>query len=186
MTAFYNALSVRSRFPIFKNKIYLNSCSQGALSDAVEASILAHIRSWHEHGSPWDCWMEEYESARAPFAQFIGAAADEVAIVPSASVGVSSVASALDFGNRPKVVMGEFEFPTMGQIWLAQSRRGAEVQFLAAENGRIPADAYSRTVDDKTLIVPLTHVCFSNGFRSEVPSIVQCAHERGALVMLDG
>jgi selenocysteine lyase/cysteine desulfurase len=186
LTAFYNALSVRSRFPIFKNKIYLNSCSQGALSDAVETSILAHIRSWHEHGSPWDCWMEEYESARTAFAHFIGAAPDEVAIVPSASVGISSVASALDFGNRPKVVMGEFEFPTMGQIWLAQSRRGAEVQFLAAENGRIPAEAYSRTIDDKTLIVPLTHVCFSNGFRSEVPSIVQCAHERGALVMLDG
>jgi selenocysteine lyase/cysteine desulfurase len=130
--------------------------------------------------------MEEYESARTAFAHFIGAAPDEVAIVPSASVGINSVASALDFGNRPKVVMGEFEFPTMGQIWLAQSRRGAEVQFLAAENGRIPADAYSRAIDDKTLIVPLTHVCFSNGFRSEVPSIVQCAHERGALVMLDG
>ena len=186
MTTFFDVASVRSRFPLFKNKIYLNSCSQGALSDAVEASILAHIRSWHEHGSPWDCWMEEYESARTAFAHFIGAAPDEVAIVPSASVGINSVASALDFGNRPKVVMGEFEFPTMGQIWLAQSRRGAEVQFLAAENGRIPADAYSRTVDDKTLIVPLTHVCFSNGFRSEVPSIVQCAHERGALVMLDG
>ena len=186
MTTFFDVASVRSRFPLFKNKIYLNSCSQGALSDAVEASILAHIRSWHEHGSPWDCWMEEYESARTAFAHFIGAAPDEVAIVPSASVGINSVASALDFGNRPKVVMGEFEFPTMGQIWLAQSRRGAEVQFLAAENGRIPADAYSRTIDDKTLIVPLTHVCFSNGFRSEVPSIVQCAHERGALVMLDG
>ncbi len=31
--------SIRSRFPIFKKKIYLNSCSQGALSDAVESSV---------------------------------------------------------------------------------------------------------------------------------------------------
>jgi selenocysteine lyase/cysteine desulfurase len=186
LTTFYNALSVRSRFPVFKHKIYLNSCSQGALSDAVEGSILEHIRSWHEHGSPWDCWVEEYESARTAFAHFIGAAPDEVAIVPSASVGINSVASALDFGQRPKVLMGEFEFPTMGQIWLAQSRRGAAVQFLAAENGMIPAEAYSRAIDDKTLIVPVTHVCFSNGFRSEIQPIVQCAHEHGALVMLDG
>lgn len=185
MTTLFDVESVRSRFPIFRNKIYLNSCSQGALSDAVEGSILAHLRSWHEHGSPWDCWVAEYELARTAFARFIGASPDEVAIVPSASVGINSVASALDFGKRRKVVMGEFEFPTMGQIWLAQSRRGAEVHFLAAQNGTIPVDAYAQAIDDQTLIVPLTHVCFSNGFRSDIPPIVQRAHEHGALVMLD-
>ena len=177
--------SARAHFPIFKNKIYLNSCSQGALSDAVEASMQAHIRSWHEHGSPWDHWVEEYEAARTAFARFIGAAPEEVAVIPSASAGINSIASALDFGERRKVVMGEFEFPTMGQIWLAQERRGAEIEFLAAHNGKICPDCYSRAIDDQTLIVPLTHVCFMNGFRSEVVPIVKQAHERGALVMLD-
>ncbi len=177
--------SARAHFPIFKKKIYLNSCSQGALSDAVEASMQAHIRSWHEDGSPWDRWVEEYEAARTAFARFIGAAPEEVAVVTSASAGINSIASALDFGKRRKVVMGEFEFPTMGQIWLAQERRGAEIQFLAAKNGKICPDCYSHAIDDQTLIVPLTHVCFMNGFRSEVAPIVKHAHERGALVMLD-
>ena len=177
--------SARSHFPIFRNKIYLNSCSQGALSDAVEASMQTHIRSWHEDGSPWDRWVEEYEAARTAFARFIGAAPEEVAVVTSASAGINSIASALDFGKRRKVVMGEFEFPTMGQIWLAQERRGAEIQFLAAKNGKICPDCYSHAIDDQTLIVPLTHVCFMNGFRSEVAPIVKQAHERGALVMLD-
>jgi selenocysteine lyase/cysteine desulfurase len=178
--------AIRTQFPIFKNKIFLNSCSQGALSEAVEASLHAHIRSWHEHGSPWDRWVEEYENARAAFARFIGATPDEVAVVPSASAGINSVASALSFSKRHKVVMGEFEFPTMGQIWLAQQRRGAEIEFLEAKDGRICADSYTRAIDDQTLIVPLTHVCFMNGFRSDVASIVNQAHERGALVMLDG
>ena len=128
--------SIRSRFPVFKHKIYLNSCSQGALSDSVDAALQAHIRSWHQEGSPWDRWVEEYEAARSAFARFIGASPEEIAIVPSASVGISALASALEFGKRRKVVMGEFEFPTMGQIWLAQQRRGAEIQFLAAEDGR--------------------------------------------------
>lgn len=177
--------SARAHFPIFKNKIYLNSCSQGALSDAVEASMQAHIRSWHEHGSPWERWVEEYEAARTAFARFIGATPEEVAVIPSASAGINSIASALDFGKRRKVVMGEFEFPTMGQIWLAQERRGAEIEFLAAQSGKICLDCYARAIDDQTLIVPLTHVCFMNGFRSEVAPIVKHAHERGALVMLD-
>ena len=177
--------SARAHFPIFKNKIYLNSCSQGALSDAVEAALQAHIRSWHEDGSPWDRWVEEYEAARTAFARFISAAPEEIAVVTSASAGINSIASALDFGKRRKVVMGEFEFPTMGQIWLAQERRGAEIEFLAAQNGEICPDCYARAIDDQTLIVPLTHVCFMNGFRSEVVPIVKRAHERGALVMLD-
>ncbi|MFY9907976.1 MAG: aminotransferase class V-fold PLP-dependent enzyme, partial [Terriglobales bacterium] len=161
------------------------SCSQGALSDAVEAALQAHIRSWHEHGSPWDRWVEEYERARTAFARFIGAAPEEVAVITSASAGINSIASALNFGKRRKVVMGEFEFPTMGQIWLAQERRGAEIKFLSAQNGKICPDCYARAIDDQTLIVPLTHVCFMNGFRSEVAPIVKQAHERGALVMLD-
>jgi len=178
--------AIRAQFPIFKSKIFLNSCSQGALSEAVEASLLAHIRSWHEQGSPWDRWVEEYENARTAFARFIGAEQDEVAVVPSASAGINSVASALHFGKRRKIVMGEFEFPTMGQIWLAQRPRGAEVEFLEAKNGRICAECYARAIDEQTLIVPVTQVCFMNGFRSDVASIVKEAHERGALVMLDG
>ena len=177
--------TIRAQFPIFKRKIFLNSCSQGALSEAVEASLLAHIRSWHEQGSPWDRWVEEYENARTAFARFIGAEQDEVAVVPSASAGINSVASALHFGKRRKIVMGEFEFPTMGQIWLAQRPRGAEVKFLEAKNGRICAECYARAIDEQTLIVPFTQVCFMNGFRSDV-AIVKEAHERGALVMLDG
>ena len=178
--------TIRAQFPIFKSKIFLNSCSQGALSEAVEASLLAHIRSWHEQGSPWDRWVEEDENARTAFARFIGAEQDEVAVVPSASAGINSVASALHFGKRRKIVMGEFEFPTMGQIWLAQRPRGAEVEFLEAKNGSICAECYARAIDEQTLIVPVTQVCFMNGFRSDVASIVKEAHERGALVMLDG
>jgi selenocysteine lyase/cysteine desulfurase len=178
--------SVRARFPIFKRKIYLNSCSQGALSDIVEEALLAHIRSWDEDGSPWDRWLDHYEAARTSFARFIGARPDEVAVVSCASAGISAVASALDFGGpRRKVVMGEFEFPTMGQIWLAQQSRGAEIQFVAAQDGQIPASGYSKAVDDQTLIVPVTGVCFMNGARSDVPGVVKLARDRGALVMLD-
>jgi selenocysteine lyase/cysteine desulfurase len=176
---------IRSRFSIFQRKIYLNSCSQGALSDAVESGIKDYIASWHEQGSPWELWVEQYEAARTAFAQFINASPDEVAIVTSASAGINSVASALNFQGRKKVVMGEFEFPTMGHVWLAQRVRGADVQFVSAEGNRIPLANYEKAIDRNTLIVPLTHVCFKNGVRSEVSAVTQIAHRAGALVMLD-
>jgi len=178
-------LQIRYRFSIFQRKIYLNTCSQGALSDAVQTGLEDYIASWHKEGSPWETWMGRYEAARTAFARFINASPDEVAIVTSASAGINGVASALNFRERKKVVMGEFEFPTMGHIWLAQRVRGAEVQFVGAEGNCIPAANYEKMVDRNTLIVPLTHVCFKNGFRSEVSAITEIAHTAGALVMLD-
>ena len=56
---------------------------------------------------------------------------------------------------------------------------------MSAEGNRIPAANYEKMVDRNTLIVPLTHVCFKNGFRSDVNAITQIAHRAGALVMLD-
>jgi len=176
---------VRSRFKIFQRKIYLNTCSQGALSDAVQAGLEDYISTWHEQGSPWETWVDRYEAARRAFAHFIHASPDEIAIVTSSSAGINGIASALNFRERRKVVMGEFEFPTMGHIWLAQRPRGADVQFVKAEGNRIPALHYEQLIDSDTLIVPLTHVCFKNGFRSEVNAITQIAHHSGALVMLD-
>jgi len=178
-------LDIRSRFSIFQRKIYLNSCSQGALSDAVQAGLEDFVASWHEQGSPWETWVNRYEAGRNAFAQFINAHPDEVAIVTSVSAGINGVASALNFQERKKVVMGEFEFPTMGHVWLGQRPRGAEVQFVKAEGDRIPTSHYERMIDRGTNIVPLTHVCFKNGFRSDAQTITQIAHNCGALVMLD-
>lgn len=176
---------IRARFRIFQSKIYLNTCSQGALSDAVESGFDDFIQSWHEQGSPWETWVERYEEARAAFASFINASPDEVAILTSVSAGINGIASALQFRERNHVVMGEFEFPTMGQVWLGQRVRGADVQFAQAQGNSIPAAAYEKLIDRRTLIVPLTHVCFKNGFRTHVAAITQRAHDAGALVMLD-
>lgn len=177
--------AIRARFRIFREKTYLNSCSQGALSDAVEQAFLQYLESWHRGGSPWDLWVEKYEEMRAAFARFIGAKAEEVAVVPSASAGINAVASALDFRERKKVVLGEFEFPTMGHAWLAQGKRGAQVQFVEAEGNHIPLRAYEKAIDAQTAIVPITGVCFMNGFRSPVAAARDLAHRNGAFLMLD-
>src|SRR5205085_9890313 len=89
----------RSRFPIFGRRIYVNSCSQGALSTDVEAAIHEYVASWHEHGSPWELWVQKVEALRTAFAATIGADRDEIAVVPSASGGINAVASSLAFGG---------------------------------------------------------------------------------------
>ena len=101
---------IRSRFKIFQSKIYLNTSSRGALSAAVESSFDDCIASWHEQGTS----VERCEEAR-------------IAMVTGVSAIINGIASALNFRDCRKVVMGEFEFPTTGQVWLGQRVRGAGV-----------------------------------------------------------
>jgi selenocysteine lyase/cysteine desulfurase len=176
----------RARFPIFGRRVYVNSCSQGALSLDVEAALAAFTESWRERGSPWEAWVGEVERLRALFAAAIGADADEIAVMPNASSAIAAIATALSFATeRRTVVLGDFEFPTMAHAWLAQQKRGARIARVAARGETLEVISYAAHIDERTLIVPATHVCFRNGFRLDIPRLIEVAHERGALVMLD-
>ena len=176
----------RAQFPILGRRIYVNSCSQGALSTAVEAALASYVESWHAGGSPWEDWVARVEHLRSLVATAIGADADEVAVMPSASVAISTIATALRFDDeRRRVVIGEFEFPTMAHVWLAQQPRGAEIAWVRARGETLPVEAYAEQIDHGTRIVPITHVCFRNGYRADVPRLVRLCRQQGALVFLD-
>ncbi len=170
----------RHRFPIFERRVYINSCSQGALSDSVRASYEQYLADWDEYGAPWEYWVERQEAARTAFAGLVNAEPEEVAVTTSLSAGVSALASGLRFARRSKVVLTDWEFPTIGQIWHAQEARGARVVHVTPT-----VEEFDRVVDDDTLLVAITHVCYRNGAMVDVPKIVEIAHERGALVLLD-
>lgn len=177
---------IRHRFPIFRRRVYINSCSQGALSDAVRDSYERYLADWDERGAPWDYWVEKSEEARSAFAGLVNADAEEVAVTTSVSAGLSAVASGLRFARRPKIVTTDWEFPTVGQIWHAQEARGARVVHVeAAEDGTIPLERFERAIDEDTAVVSITHVCYRNGARLDVEKVTRLAHERGALVFLD-
>ena len=175
----------RKQFPIFDQKVYLSSCSQGALSRPVEAALHEFLESWHTHGNPWHIWVGRMEELRVEFARLINADPAEVAITFSVSSALNSLASALSYKERPKVVTSDFDFPTVGHVWLAQQRRGAQVAFARANGTRLPLTAFEDVVDDRTALVSTTHVCYKNGFKNNVGALAELAHERGAYLLID-
>lgn len=179
-------MSIREHFPIFKKASYMNSCSQGALSVDVIESYKRYLADWQEKGSPWELWVERGEAARHAFAGLVNARPNEVAVTTSVSASVSALASALDFsGERNQIVVTDFAFPTTAQIWHAQEKRGARVVHVAAAGNSLPLSRFEDAIDDRTLLVSLSHVCYRNGSKVDVPAVVEIAHRKGALVMLD-
>jgi selenocysteine lyase/cysteine desulfurase len=175
----------RGLFPIFDERVYLNSCSQGALGRPVQAALEEFMDSWHRQGNPWELWCERMEELRAEFAALINAEPDEVAVTFSASTAVGALASALDWSERPRVVTSDFDFPTMGHVWLAQRPRGAEVAFARARGDRLPLEAFEAEIDGRTRLVATTHVCYRNGFKTDLAALAELAHAHGAALLVD-
>jgi len=179
--------AVRSRFPIFEHTTYANSCSQGALSRDVREAYEQYLAGWDEHGAEWEHWVERAEAARGAFARLVNAEAAEVAVMTSVSQAVSGLVSALPLeGGRNRIVISEFEFPTVGQIAHAQELRGAEVVHVRPEHdGRIPLERFAEAIDERTALVCCTAISYRTGYRLEVAEVARLAHERGALCLAD-
>lgn len=187
MTAALEAL--RAQFPIFRSRTYLNSCSYGAMAIDVRNAIEEYIDRRMTKGSDWDDWVGRLETLRGLIAQLVGSDGDEIAVTGSVSESVNSLASALDFGGaRNRVVVTDFDFPTTSQIFLSLQRRGARIARARADATGVGIDLseFERLIDDRTLLVSAPLVCYRNGALLDLRPIIDLAHERGALVLVDG
>ena len=180
--------AVRARFPIFEHTTYVNSCSQGALSTDVRQAYEEYLDGWDVHGAEWEHWVERAEAARAAFGRLVNAAPEEIGVTTSVTQAVNAVVSALPLerGERTRIVISEFEFPTVGQIAHAQELRGAEVVHVGLEeDGSIPLERFADAIDERTALVCCTAVSYRTGHRLDVAEVARIAHEAGALVLAD-
>ena len=179
--------AVRGEFPIFETATYLNSCSQGALSHRVRVAVEGWLAGWDENGAEWDFWVERNEAFRSSVAALLHARADDVAVTTSVSQGVSALVSALPLEKgRNRIVISEYEFPTVGQIAHAQELRGAEVVHVPpGDDGSIGAERFAEAIDERTALVCCTTLSYRSGHRHDVSAIAEIAHDAGALVLAD-
>jgi selenocysteine lyase/cysteine desulfurase len=179
--------TLRKEFPLLDHKTYLNSGSYGALANDVKAAFEQYMADRVLVGANWDAWVAKNESVRALVAKLLRAAPDEIAVTASVSAGLNALASALQFsGARNKIVVSDFEFPTNAQIWHAQEPRGARVVHVPrSADGYIPVEHFAKAIDEHTQLVAITHVCYRNGARLEIPAIVRLARAKGAKILLD-
>jgi selenocysteine lyase/cysteine desulfurase len=182
-----NFQALRKEFPVLERKTYLNSGSYGALANDVKSAFNAYLEDRLLMGANWDAWIVKNESVRALTAALLHAVPDEIAVTASVSAGLNALASAVDFsGPRNKVIVSDFEFPTNAQIWHAQEPRGARVVHVrCAPDGYIPLENFAAAIDEQTQLVAITHVCYKNGAKLDIPGIVRLAHAKGAKVLLD-
>jgi kynureninase len=181
----------REEFPTLASGIHLLSHSLGPVPRSARESMRAYTAAWEQHTSE-DAWATSWweMSARVGdrVAGILGGAPGSVQIQPNASVALSAVISCFDFtaGKRNKVVTSALDFPSMSYVWDAQTRLGARVEVVPSDDGvAIPLERMLDAIDDQTALVALSHVSFRSSYRVDAATIVEKAHQHGALVLLD-
>jgi len=178
----------RSEFPIFREGIYLNTCSLGALGERTHRRVTEFLDVWQRRGaSAWyDVWWAALAELRSRYARVVNADPAEIALAPSISVALSAVAEALDYGRRPRVVVTSLDFPTVAYQWLAKRPRGVELVVVESpDRVSVPVEAIARAVDERTALVATSHVYFTSGAIQDIKAIAEAARKRGALTLVD-
>jgi kynureninase len=172
----------RDQFPILERTTYLINHSLGAMPAAAEQRLLDYAREWRDRGvRAWEeGWWETPMRVGDQIGGIVGAPPGSTVMHQNVAVAQAVILSCFEFERpRNRIVYGEGEFPSVRYLYQAQRRRGAEVEVVA------DAAAVLEAIDERTLLVPLSHVLFRNGEIQDAAAVVERAHEHGALVVLD-
>lgn len=182
-------LKWRSEFPILESTTYMNSNSLGAMPKGVYDELKSFadmwgtrgVRAWHEG------WIDMVGDVANIYADVIGAPHGSVSMHQNVAIAQWILTSCFDFkGPRNKVVYTGMNFPSVMYHYEELTRRGAEVVTVESEDGiGIDLERLLAAIDEKTLLVPVSHVLFRSAYIQDAKAIVDRAHEVGAKVILD-
>jgi kynureninase len=170
----------RSRFPILATCTYLINHSLAAMPAAVEDNLREYARMWRERGiRAWaEGWWEMPITVGDQLGRILGAPPGSTVMHQNVTVAEAIVLSCFARGNkRKRIVYEEANFPSVRYLYQAQP----DLEVVALEDDAAVADA----IDERTLLVPISHVLFKNGEIQDVEPIVRRAQETGAYVVLD-
>ena len=190
---------IRASFPVFRNEpnlAYLDSAAMALKPDCVINAVNDYYTKLgvNVHRGVYRLSYEatdKYEEARTTIAKFINANFEEVVFTRGASASLNLVASSYGLSFlKPgdEVITTELEHHSSNMPWFNVCQKtGAILKYVPLnEEGRITVDAFKKVLTDKTKVVAITYVSNVMGYITPVKEIIKLAHEKGAIVSLDG
>ncbi len=177
----------RDLFAVTEQYTYLNHAAVGILArptrEALHAFIDAHAREGVLGVFPYERRMEEY---RAQIARYIGAQPGTIAVLRNTGDGANAIAGGYPWQPGDEVLLPDNEFPANAQPWLALREQGVNVRFVETALERLTPDVLRRRISARTKVVTVSWVSFADGYRHDLAALAEIAHERGAILAVDG
>ena len=174
-------LDYRSEFPILEHTTYLINHSLAAMPRKAEERLSDYAREWRERGiRAWgEGWWTTPMTVGDQVGRIVGAPAGSTVMHQNVAVAEAVVLSCffpID-PARNRVVYERGNFPSVRYLYQAQP----DLEVVVCEDD----EAIVEAIDERTLLVPISHVLFKTAEIQDVEPIVRRAHEVGAHVILD-
>jgi len=158
--------------------------NHAAMSPLPKPAIQAMQKFTKEFSETGTIQEEDPNEPKKSFAKLVGATKDEIAFVTNTSTGLNIAAHMLNYPSGSNIVTTDLEYPSVVYPWLGQ-KLGAKVRYVKNVNGKIPLDDVEKAVDNNTVALAISHVEYANGFRHDLRSLGEIAHEHGAYFIVD-
>jgi kynureninase len=148
----------------------------------AEGRLRRYAREWATRGArAWgEGWWDTPVTVGDQIGRIIGAPPGSTVMHQNVTVAEAVVLSCFDFAPpRNRIVFEAGLFPSVRYVQQAMERAGAEVVVCDDAEGVIEA------IDERTLLVPVSHVLFKTAEIQPIERIAERAREAGAHVLLD-
>jgi cysteine desulfurase / selenocysteine lyase len=176
----------RAQMPVTKRLTYLDHAAVAPLSEPARTAIADWASQATQQGDVcWPHWERRAEQVRELVASLIGADTAEIALVPNTTTGIGLVAEGFPWCVGDNVVTLANEFPSNQYPWMNLAERGVQTRRVSVEDGQVYAHQLLAACDERTRIISVSWVGYATGWRIDVPTLLDEAHQRGILVFLD-
>ena len=186
--------AIREALPALSAGIYLNTGSVGPLP-AETAAAMAEMAIWERdvgraHVDYYEETLVRMGEARAAVAAVVGTDVAAVGLTHSTTDAMNAGTLALDWRSGGRVVTTRSEHAGgLGPLYALRDRDGVDVVFVDA--GADGDDARTLTAFDTAIVpgtrlVSVSHVLWTTGAVMPVAAIADMAHQRGAMLIVDG
>ena len=180
----------RHLFPLSPDEAYLNGASRSPQLRAGAQAMRAAL-AWREenNGMPIEAFFGPVQKLRATFARLVGShEAERVALIPSASYGIATVAKNLPLRRGQHVIVVQDQFPSNFYAWEGRcADAGASMRTVARPApGSEWSTAVLENIDERTAAVAIAPLHWSDGTIFDLRAIRQRTEEVGAWLVVDG
>ncbi len=183
--------SIRKQFPGLKDKVFLDAacvslaplCAVEALQGLLKIAAECPARSSTHHHLILD---EMRAEARKEAARLIGAAEDEIAIVESTTHGLNIAADSIPLSRGDEVLICDLEYLEVAVPWYQkQDTDGVRLVMVPNRNGTVRIEDIAAHLSERTRVLAVSTVQWSNGFRLNLAALSSLCRERDIWLVVD-